>query len=318
MPHVAPSVIRQQIAAGETPPIVVLVGADEVEKSAMVGEFADMVEEGLGAFNVERLHGGETRVDRVIESACTLPMMAPRRIVVVTDGERLLAPKRESKAADEEMERLEAFIQKPPAHSTVVFVCGALDQRRRVVKLLLREASVVDCGTIVDEADAEKWVRARAARDNVTLEPAAIRALVERAGPDLIRLRGGLERVALYAMGQPLVTADDVRQTVPASPEAQADFGIAKAIWRNDVRDALRELALALDAGAPPLLIMGQLRAAAEKLPAARLKGGIDAAFRTDVALKSSGGDPRVLLERLVVELSTPPGRGAPRESSRR
>jgi DNA polymerase III delta subunit len=29
----------------------------------------------------------------------------------------------------------------------------------------------------------------------------------------------------------------------------------------------------------------------------------IEALFRTDLELKSSGGDPRVLLERLVVEL---------------
>jgi DNA polymerase III delta subunit len=29
----------------------------------------------------------------------------------------------------------------------------------------------------------------------------------------------------------------------------------------------------------------------------------VEALFRTDVAMKSSGGDPRVLLERLIVEL---------------
>jgi len=50
-------------------------------------------------------------------------------------------------------------------------------------------------------------------------------------------------------------------------------------------------------------MLMGQLRAAAEKLPAARVRGAIDAVFRTDLSLKSSGGDPRTLLERLVVEL---------------
>ena len=48
---------------------------------------------------------------------------------------------------------------------------------------------------------------------------------------------------------------------------------------------------------------MGQLRWVAEKMPRARLKDAIDAVFRTDEALKSSGGDPRILLERLVVEL---------------
>ena len=89
------------------------------------------------------------------------------------------------------------------------------------------------------------------------LEPAAVRALVERAGLDIVRLRAGLERVALYAMGQPTITADDVRQSVPAGPEAQADFGIAKAIWRNDAREALRELAAALDAGAAPFCCWG-------------------------------------------------------------
>ena len=68
-----------------------------------------------------------------------------------------------------------------------------------------------------------------------------------------------------------------------------------------------------MDAGAVPFMLMGQIRWAAEKLPAPRLREAIDAVFRTDLALKSSGGDPRVLLERLVVELCGRPGRPAPR-----
>jgi DNA polymerase III delta subunit len=133
--------------------------------------------------------------------------------------------------------------------------------------------------------------------------------LVERAGTDIRRLRAGLERVLLYTMGEATVTAKDVRQAVLAAPEAQVDFGIAKAIWRNDAADALRELGLALDAGAVPFILMGQLRAAAEKLPAARLPAAIDAVFRADLALKSSVGEPRILLERLVLELCEPPRR---------
>jgi DNA polymerase III delta subunit len=104
-------------------------------------------------------------------------------------------------------------------------------------------------------------------------------------------------------MGQPKISADDVRQVVPAGPEAQADFGIANAIGRNDAADALHELGLSLDAGAQPVMVLGQLRFAAEKLPSARLRKAVEAVFRTDLALKSSGGEPRVLLERLVVEL---------------
>ena len=131
--------------------------------------------------------------------------------------------------------------------------------------------------------------------------------LVERAGLDLVRLRAGLERVMLYAMGEPTITADAVREVVPAAPDAQTDFGIAKAIARNDAADALHELHLALDAGWMPVVVMGQLRVAAERVSAARLREAIDAVLRTDLALKSSAGDPRTLLERLVVEMCDAP-----------
>jgi DNA polymerase-3 subunit delta len=288
-----------------------LVGADDVEKSAVAQEFGSLVEEGLEAFNIDRLYGAETSVDALIHAAQTLPMMSPRRVIIILEAEKLLVPKRESKAAEAEQERLEQFLKAPPAHATIVFVCGPLDQRRRVVKLLLKDGQVVDCGTITDSADAERWVKTRAARDKLPLDAGAVRALVDRAGPDLVRLRSGLERVTLYALGQPSITADDVRQAVPAAPDAQADFGVAKAIWRNDAKSALRELTLALDAGAVPVMMMGQLRAAAEKLPATRLRTAVDAVMRTDLALKSSGGDARVLLERLVVELCGPAQRAS-------
>ena len=303
------SALRKQIASGDTASLYMLVGEDDLEKSAVAGEFAEIVDEGLRPFNVDRFYGGDAKVDTVIEAARTLPMMAPRRIVVVLEAEKLLVPRRESQAAEAEQARLEQFLQAVPSHATVVFVCGALDERRRVVKFLLKQAAVVDCGTISDAADAERWVKRRAAKEAANLEPAAVAALVERAGTDIRRLRAGLERVLLYTMGEATVTAKDVRQAVPAAPEAQVDFGIAKAIWRNDAADALRELGLALDAGAVPFILMGQLRVAAEKLPAARLPEAIDAVFRADLALKSSVGEPRILLERLVLELCEPPRR---------
>ena len=303
MPALSAAALHEQIVSGETAPLYVLIGADEVEKSAVAGGFDDIVNEGLRAFNVDRLYGGEIAVDDLVQATATLPMMAPRRVVVILEAEKLLIPKRESKAAEEEQERLEAFLKAPPPHATTVFVCGPLDQRRRAVKLLMKEAFVVDCGTIDDDVEAERWVTARAGALGVALEAAAVKALVQRAGLDIVRLRAGLERLALYAMGQPKITAGDVRQAVPAGPEAQADFGIANAIKRNDVADALHELHLALDAGAMPVMIMGQLRVAAERTPGRRVKNAIAALFRTDLALKSSGGEPRLLLERLVVEL---------------
>ena len=77
-----------------------------------------------------------------------------------------------------------------------------------------------------------------------------------------MRLRAGFDRLTLYA-GQSAITADDVRQSVSAGPEAQADWGIANAIQRSDVREALRELGLAFDSGDVAVKILGQIRIAA-------------------------------------------------------
>ena len=55
-----------------------------------------------------------------------------------------------------------------------------------------------------------------------------------------------------------------------------------------------------------PVQVLGQLRAAARgtrQTPDERIRSGLDAVFRTDFAIKSSGGEPRYLIERLVIEL---------------
>jgi DNA polymerase III delta subunit len=193
-----------------------------------------------------------------------------------------------------------------------VFVCGNLDMRRRVVKLLLKEAQIIDGGTIADAADGERWVNARAGRENVKFAPGAARVLVERAGLEISRLRSSFARVALYALNEPAVTADAVREVVPPAPDAQENFGISNAIGHGDARGALRQLAAALDGGAQPFFVLGQIRTAAERMPSPRVRAAIEAVFRTDVALKSSGGDPRILLERLVVELCAGGARRSP------
>jgi DNA polymerase III delta subunit len=63
-------------------------------------------------------------------------------------------------------------------------------------------------------------------------------------------------------------------------------------------------LALLMESGAVPYMVLGQLAwFARTKVPAPRVSAAVEAVFRTDFAIKTSAGDPRVLLERLVVEL---------------
>jgi DNA polymerase-3 subunit delta len=314
MPSLTPAAVRKQIASGTPDPIYLLQGEDEVEKSALASEFAELVEEGLRAFNVERIHAGDLTtgdkladgVGSIVAAVRTLPMMVPRRIVIVLQAEMLLAPKRESEGATRALDELDALIKNPEVQTTLVLVATALDKRGRMFKLLQRLATIVECGVLADQADAERWVRTRVAAAGAAIDPTAARLIAQRAGIDIKRLRGDVDRLLLYALGQKQITADDVREvTGPAA--LQDDWAMTNAIEAGQAGEALRQLALMLDSGAPPEKIVGQLgwlvRTKFPALAPGDVRPAVDALFRTDLDLKQSAGDPRVLLERLVVEL---------------
>jgi DNA polymerase-3 subunit delta len=315
MPNLAASAVRQQIKAGAPDPIYLILGEDEVEKSGLASEFAELVEEGLRAFNVERIHAGDlTTGDRLadgvaglVAAARTLPMMVPRRVVIVLQVETLLAPKRESEGATRALEQFEELVKRPEPQTTLVLIATSVDKRGRMFKLLQKSATVVECGALEDLADAERWVRTRVAAASVAIEPAAARLIAQRAGTDVKRLRADVDRLLLYTLGQKQITVNDVRDVVgPAA--LQDDWAMTNAIEAGQAAEALRQLALMFDAGAPAEKILGQLgwlvRTKFPALAAGDVRPAIESLFRTDLDLKRSAGDPRVLLERLVVELA--------------
>ena len=284
-------------------PVYVLLGADEAAKIALAGEFLELVEAGLRAFNVDRLYGGETTGAQVVDAARTLPMMAPRRVVLLLHAERLLIPKKDSDASARDLETLESYVKSPVDTCCLVIVAEAIDKRRSLAKLLLTKATVVECCGPADAVEAAKWVKDQVAREGMTIDTRAARLVADRAGPDISRLRSDVERLVLYAAGNKTITEADVKEVV-APATSQDDWGVTNAIERGSARDALHELALMMENGAVPYMILGQLAwFVRTKVPAPRVSSAVEAVFRTDLAIKTSAGDPRALLERLVVEL---------------
>jgi len=316
LPVASPADVRKQIASGKVAPIYLILGADDAAKIGLAGEFLELVDEGLRAFNVDRLYGGETTAAAVVDAANTLPMMVPRRVVLFVHAERLLSPKKESKASPKkeskanpkddsdavsrDLEMLEAYVKAPVDTCCLVLVAEAVDERRSLTKLLLSQATVVRCAA---PADAATWVRDRVAQEGLTIDARAARLVAERVGPDVARLRSDVERLVLYAAGKKAITEEDVKEVVGAAT-SQDVWGVTKAIERGSAGDALRELGLMMDRGAVPYMILGQIAwFVRTKVPATRVSSAVEAVFRTDLAIKTSAGDPRVLLERLIVEL---------------
>jgi DNA polymerase-3 subunit delta len=303
LPAASPADVRKQIAAGKVGAIYLLAGPDETGKMALAGEFLDLVEPDLRAFNVDRLYGGETTGAEVVDAARTLPMMVPRRVVLLVHAERLLNPKKDSETTTRDLAFLEEYVKAPIDTCCLVLVADSIDKRRSLARQLLSKAVVVECAGPADAAEAAKWVRDRVAREGLTIDARAARLVADRIGPDISRLRSDVERLVLYASGNETISEADVKEIV-APATSPDDWGVTRAIERGSARDALRELGLMMDSGAVPYMILGQLAwFVRTKTPTPKLSSAVEAVFRTDLAIKSSAGDPTALLERLVVEL---------------
>jgi DNA polymerase-3 subunit delta len=321
-----PAEIRKLIKSGKTGPLYLLEGDDLQSRHDLALEFANLVDEGLQAFNVESFYANEATnaagrdqlIGALLSTARTLPMMADRRVVIVHEAERLLAPKRgkddddsgeldlpkKARKGTTPAEELEAYIEKPEPMTTLVFVAGALDANRRVVKLLRKHADVVDSGSLESPRDAQMWIQKRLEKDELTIDPKALNLLLQTTGLSLGRIRAEVEKLVLYAAGESVITPAHVKDLVLPENESEGVFALIDAVRNSNAPKALLEISALIDAGVQPPLILGQLRAAAIQLRNdARVRNGLEAVIRTDVAIKSSAGTPQHLLECLAVEL---------------
>ena len=325
-----PAAVRQQIASGETAPLYLLQGDDFQARLELAGEFASVVDEALQPFNVESFHANEASsaggrdqlITGLLAAARTLPMMAPRRVLIVHQAERLLSPR---KGRDDEAEALsspadgskkrrrvitpseefEQYLEAPEPLTTIVFVAGDMEENRRLVKAIRKHAVAVDCGSFETTADAAKWVKARLEKEGLSIEPQAISVLLEAASHNPGRIRAEVEKLVLFAAGERSVTVQHIRDLI--SPELRPGdwFAIRDALSARNARAALREVDAQFDAGFKDVQILGLIRSVVRGFSDDRAKRGLDAVFRTDLAIKTAGDPraPRYLLETLVVEL---------------
>jgi DNA polymerase III subunit delta len=327
--------LEKQIASGRLAPIYLFVGNDVKLIDRQVDAIEATVDLADRPFAVERVYAGEPGglPLEIAASARVFPMLGDRRIVIVLRAERLLKPKRAVRGTDEAEETadqssgepadvgpIEDYLADPSPSTTLVFVATDVDRTRRLTKRLVDKAATVtfsglEVGRPADRRDlratAGDLLRKEVEAAGRTIEQDAVRLLVDRAGSDITKLRGDIERLLLFAEGRRRITLDDALEVASSDAGTDDAWAVVNAIAAGDAGRAVREARRRLERGESPHGLVGQLRwwvsnRLAEADPV-RVKPALVALLRTDQALKSSGGDERVLVERLVVELTGRP-----------
>lgn len=320
--------LREELAAGGIRPAYLLAGDEPLLRDDALEAIRAQVLAGAPEdFNLDRLSGAGTRPAALLDAVRTLPVMAARRLVVLRDpeGARGGAAAALGDAIVEALQELAA--QDAEGGAVLVVVTAKADARARWVKAFGKAR--VDCVAPRKARELAAFVRAEAERQGVALERGAAELLAERVGPQLLMLRQEIAKAALLAgPDRPVSRSHVASGTADVADEPIWD--LTDAIGEGKAADALAILAKQLDAGAPPVVLLGALASHFRRL--ARVRSGdrvggppfvqkklaaqagryaprqlvscLKAIHQTDLALKGEGNlRPELALERLVLGL---------------
>lgn len=330
---------ERQIRRGDIAPLYLFTGDEEYLHDQAINLLFSTVDEALRQFNVAIFTigsdstgtGSKVSAAAAIDSANMLPMMGPRRIVVIRDFDKI---------KEGELDVVLEYLKRPSDSATVVFQTRGLDQRRKITAALIKSCTVVSLDQPSD-AEATKWSEAYLKKKGCTIDRQALGALVGLTGHSMSRLAREMDKITTYTGGGQ-ISLDTVEQLVPRARE-HTSFELWDPIMSRDRKKALRIVRRLVEDGAEPVGVIGALGSLYRKLLLAKdlmAKGaradevakatgqygprsgefntkvrrlsreeivhGIRRIAQTDNDIKNSIGTPELMLEFLVAELTIP------------
>ncbi len=282
------------------------------------------------SFDYSEFSGADAAADGIMASAGTFPMLAKRRVILVTEADRL---------KEDEQEKLINSLknQEISPRSMLILVAENLDHRKRFYKILHELACVVEFQKLKGSA-MERWAESFVRREGYRISVKSLKHVIELAGQDLQSLSSELEKLFLRA-GKEKTIPDSAVEDMVRSSRQHSIFELLDAVGNRDRKGALRLLANLLQREAPSAVTAMMARHCRQVLIAKEciLEGNsvqdtakaaqispyfLDKFLRQarnadtsvirqmyihlaeiDRRLKSSAGDGPMMLEKLICEL---------------
>ena len=305
--------LKRQLATGDLAPLYFVVGEEAPLRDDAVAAIRAAVlgpdDANVGAFNSDVVYGDETEAAEILTLCGNLPMFATWRLVVVKEVGAL---------GVREAERLLPYLEAPVETTCLVLTGGKVDGRVKFFQALKQAAVSVDCAPL-DARALPAWVQDQAGALGLRLDQAARVLLIEASGGDLGVLCREMEKLAAYVAPNTRVRAADV-EAVQGADTGGSVHDLIDALQRRDRVGSLRSLGKVLDAGEPPLRVLGFLAACWRNMWRARkfseeMLRDFELFREIDSRLKGGGGGrrkERLEMERLVLNLCRGAGRATP------
>ena len=268
--------LLQSLKQGKIEPVYFLFGPESFLRDQAARAIADeaLRETLLREFNDSTfsLRTGDAR--SAIAAAEQLPMMSPRRVVLIRDFAKV-------NEATEEI--LLSYIDRPVETSVVIFNTDDCDKRKKFTKKLMSGAAF-DFPPL-NNAELTSWARTHLAELKADAAPAVVSRIVELVGSNVRSLANELNKLATAALPSANITLDLVEELVGRSRELMNWELTDHMLSRNEAR-AMKTLQHLLDDGAPPVMLIGLIASTYRRMALAH-------------ALLSKGAPPKEIFRQV-------------------
>jgi DNA polymerase-3 subunit delta len=193
---------------------------------------------GAADFNFSSYYAADTETSRIRDEVETLPMMAPRRVVIVKEVQDF---------SDKEWEQLEPILQNPVDSTVLILIGSRIDKRKKYFKLLYEQSLFTEFKKPF-ENQIPGWVRQICKAHELEISDEAVQLLHRLVGNQLIEIEAEVRKLADFIGERKNIELEDVAQCVSKRRE-QNVFGLAARIAAGDRVEALLQLADLLDDG---------------------------------------------------------------------
>jgi len=323
--------LRNIIKAGSVPGLILLYGQESffIEEGLQAILNATVLPENRD-FNLTRFHGRDFKAVEVVDQARTYPVFSARRLVII---------KHIHEASADQLDGLLSYIEDPVPETVLLMTAEKIDARRKIYQVLKKNGAVYEFKKIYDN-QLPSFVRDLAKSNNVTFTGGGLKLFCKRVGTNLVEVQGELEKLVGYLGERDLADEIDVAAIV-SDTRVESVFDLTDALGQGDCSTALHLLDRLLAEGQAPLMVLAMMtrhfrqmwklsELMAKKTPQNDLpklvgvspfflKGLMQQAGRfnsqhyrhvfnlflmTDLALKSSGSEPKMHMEKLALEIA--------------
>lgn len=279
MPELSPDKLIERLAKGKTVAAIVLEGADPYLREMCRNKVIDSyVPEPARDWAVGRVSVRGSDWSELFQRAETMPMLAPRQVLLVDGAESIQARAKDGDDSDDEQDdnddprkdtlrALAEYLAEPAPFTVLVFEVPKLDHRQRLYKVLAEHAVIVEL-TLGNES-AAALAEQMAKELGAEIERPAANLLSEIVNAEPARIRVEMQKLTLYVQGRGRITAADVEELVP-NARKNTVWQLADMLATRRRADAFAFLENLLREGEEPIGLVGVLAWMYRKLIEAR------------------------------------------------